>query len=125
MIMNQGVTETLSSNKRQLQDLINDPVIDGGIDSGGNVPIDQQNNTIPIVTPDPVPKTIVVSDGNAGNVISKNKNFRWTETITIPYREDDFPQDFVASSSGIESIYVIFNNATIRREEDATSFVQE
>ena len=78
--------------------MIDDPVIDGGIDSGGNVPIDQSTNTIPIVTPDPVPKPVVVADGNAGNVKSKSKNFRWTETIDIPYKESDFPQDFVASS---------------------------
>jgi hypothetical protein len=87
MIMKQGVTDTIehSNNKRGLQDLIQDPVIDGGIDSGGNIPIDQQDNTIPIVTPDPVPKPVVVTDGNAGNVVSKKKNFRWTETINIPY----------------------------------------
>jgi len=89
--MNQGVTDTISDDKRQLQALINDPVIDGGIDSGGNVPIDQAGNTIPIVTPDPTPKPIVVTDGNAGNVVSKNKNFRWTETMDIPYNSTDFP----------------------------------
>ena len=89
--MSQGGLDTIQSNKRQLQDLIGGPVIDGGIDSGGNVPIDQLNNTIPIVTPDPVPKPVVVADGNAGNVESKKKNFRWTETINVPYNESDFP----------------------------------
>jgi hypothetical protein len=44
-----------------------------------------------------VPKPVVVTDGNAGNKVSKNKNFRWTETINIPYKESDFPQNFVAS----------------------------
>lgn len=105
--------------------MINGPVIDGGIDSGGNIPMDQINNTIPIVTPDPVPKPVVVADGNAGNDESKKKNFRWTETINIPYNVSDFPQDFVASSNGIQSIKMIFNNATIRREEDDQAFVQE
>merc|ERR1712166_786577 len=123
--MSQGGLDTILSNKRQLQDLIGGPVVDGGIDSGGNVPIDQLNNTIPIVTPDPVPKPVVVADGNAGNVESKKKNFRWTETINIPYDQNDFPQDFVASSSGIQSVKIIFNDATIRREEDAQAFVQE
>ena len=32
-----------------------------------------------------------VVNGNAGNVKSKNKNFRWTETIDIPYEERDYP----------------------------------
>ena len=78
---------------RNLQDLISDPVVDngnGGITSGGTVPIAQQNNTIPIVTPDntsttsnsttPDPAT-TVTDSNAGNVNSDELNFRFTENI--------------------------------------------
>jgi len=40
---------------------------------------------IPIVKPDPVPKPIVVANGNAGNKKSDKKNFRWTETMNIAY----------------------------------------
>lgn len=78
--------------------MIEDPVIDGGINAGGNIPIDQESNTIPIVTPDPTPKPVIVANGNAGNVKSKKKNFRWTESMNIAYVDRDFPQDFVASS---------------------------
>jgi len=66
--------------------LIEDPVIDGGINAGGNIPIDQESNLIPIVKPDPVPKPISGGDGNAGNVKSDKKNFRWTETMNIAYK---------------------------------------
>ena len=131
------------SQRRSLQDLISDPVVDGGIDSGGNVPSDQQNNTIPVVTPTagntptptPTPPsdpttptapssggggtTTPVKDGNAGNVKTDKLNFRFTESLNIPYNASEFPKDFVASQSGIQSVVLIFNNATIRREEDA------